>query len=242
MRRKLRRRKPSKPRLRLEREDRTIVISSPMMDMCHTTFTASLVHLVAYSLSRIPNLSLTFQQYGTSMLPLSRQLLVMQALRAKASHILWIDSDMKFPPDLLERALRYDPKAIVAANCISRRPPYRCTAQAQGGQELVTLPGSQGLEKVERVGMGVMWTPTAVFQALDPPWFTYEWLPEKWVFRGEDYVFCNRAREKGFELFVDHTLSHQIEHIGAFGYTPAMRSSLIEREARSEGQEGDPHA
>jgi hypothetical protein len=31
--------------------------------------------------------------------------------------------------------------------------------------------------------------------------------------------FCRKAREAGYEVLVDHDLSHQVKHIGTFEYS-----------------------
>jgi len=221
-----RKRKRNEDRLELRHEPKTVVIASPMMDMCHTAFCTSLVHLVARTMSdpdaQREGLNVTFLQYGTSILPLSRQFLAVRALECKATHILWIDSDMEFPADLLLRLARRD-EPIVAANCMARRPPYHLTARDEANKQVPTTRDSTGIEKVARVGFGVVWMSTDVLRKIERPWFDLEYLPDMGIFRGEDFVFCEKARAAGFDLYIDHDVSKEITHVGNFGYSPLLK-------------------
>lgn len=212
--------------LPIQVENKRVVIASPMMDMCHTTFTSCLVHLIAYTFAATQNVresfDLTFLQYGTSILPLSRQFLAVKAMECKATHILWIDSDMEFPRDTLIRLARHD-HPVVAANCMARRSPFMLTARDESNHQVFTTHDSSGIEKVARVGFGLVWMSTEVLKKMPLPWFNLEWLPEMGIFRGEDYWFCEQAKAAGFDLYIDHDLSKEVKHIGQFGYCPTLK-------------------
>lgn len=201
----------------------SVVVASPMMDLCHSIFCSSLVHLTAHTIANGDGIEFGFMQYGTSILPLSRMKLAQRVVDTSATHILWIDSDMEFPPDMLLRLAEHR-QPIVAANCMARRPPHALTARDADGNEVYTLPESEGIEKVSRIGFGVVWMSTDVLRKIDKPWFNYEWLPEKNVFKGEDFYFSERAAEAGYDLYIDHDLSKQVLHYGSTGYSPLFKS------------------
>ena len=203
-----------------------VAIASPMMDMCHSAFTACLARLVAHTIIEAPGIKINFLQCSTSLVPVSRQLLVALANDQDFTHMLWIDSDMTFPDDLLLRMLSHG-KDIVAANCIARRPPFRMTAQV-AGQPVETTVESKGLQRVDRIGTGVVLTSLDVFRKMPLPWFSLEWIEEQKIFRGEDYVFSDKAKKAGFDLWVDHDVSKQIEHLGQFGLNPLMYARIRE--------------
>ena len=71
------------------------------------------------------NLSTTLHFNMGSEVAMQRQQLVDQALDTSCTHIMWIDSDMKFPPDTLQILLSYK-KDIVAGN-YSTRVPTDCS-------------------------------------------------------------------------------------------------------------------
>ncbi len=194
-----------------------------MMDMCHTSYCQSLVHLVAHTMSEAGGaMDLSFLQYGTSVLPNSRNLLAVRALEMGATHILWIDSDMEFPPDMLLRFARHD-LPIIASNCMARRSPYMITARDADNNQIHTTQESTGVEKVSRLGFGVVWTAAQVFREIEMPYFELHWLPDKHVFGGEDFAFCDKAKAAGFELHIDHDISKEVKHMGLFGYHPLLK-------------------
>lgn len=215
---------PDANQLEWSDETRTkVLVASPMGDLCHSFFMNSMVALACYTLTQSSRvIDLQFVQVGTSILPFSRHLLVARALETKVDWLFTVDSDMRFPPDALIRLLRHD-RDIVGINAMSRRPPYRCTAQKENGDELITNEYSSGIEKVGRMGLGLLLIRTEVFRKLEPPWFEFRYLPEKGVFRGEDYCFFDKAVQAGYEFYVDHDLSRQVTHLGQFEYSPLNR-------------------
>jgi GT2 family glycosyltransferase len=128
------------------------------------------------------------------------------ALEAGATHLLWIDSDMEFQPDLLVRLLAHD-LPMVGVNATMRRLPHNNCARYADGTELTTSIDSTGLEKVDRTGFGVMMLKAEVFQKIAMPWFAFEWMPERHVFMGEDYFFLLKAKAAGYEVVVDQDVS-----------------------------------
>jgi len=217
-------------RLPIHFKQKKIAIATPTGDLCHTAYATSVVQMVAYSMMHAPGLGILYMPLAGAVLPLSRQLLVMRARESGATHILFIDSDMEFPQDLMLRLARHD-VPIVAANCISRRPPFLMTARTHES-EVITRPESQGLEKVERVGFGVILIDIHVFERVPLPWFEFAWLgSETACYRGEDYGFCDKARAHGFEIHIDHDVSQQIGHVGTFAYYPQLKSRASAVEA-----------
>jgi hypothetical protein len=214
---------------RIEIDERRVVILVPCDDMVKMHFMISLVSMVQYTLLQQPeNLThFVVQPHSTSILPLSRQKLAEAAIEQGATHTLWLDSDMQFPADTLMRFLLRD-EAIIGINATSRRPPFRNTAQVQNRVPLVTNPGSTGLEKVHRMGFGVLWVATEVYKAMERPYFDFEWVEELGTFKGEDYIFFEKARAAGYELYVDHDLSKHVHHMGTFGFNPLLMARTAE--------------
>lgn len=222
-----RKKQREKRSFRMVREDRRVCIVTPCDDHVKTEFAASLVEMVMHTLMNGPgNLAgIAVQFYGSTILPFSRERLAQYSIRNQSTHTLWIDSDMKFPKDMLSRFLMRDEK-IIGINAMSRRPPYRNCAQSGPGEPLVTTDDSSGLEKVHRMGFGVLWVETAVMAAMEPPLFDFEYIPNQGVWRGEDFVFFERARKLGHEFYVDHDLSKEVFHMGSFGFNPVMMSQM----------------
>lgn len=212
-------------RLQIQTEEPVVMIATPAQDTVLATYTRSVVQCVAYSIGQGLRVGFHLAQY--SILPLSRQMLVQVAIESGATHVLFIDSDMEFPADLAVRLVRHR-QPIVAVNCMARRSPYYLTARDEAGREVPTNTESSGLEKVARVGTGIMLIHTDVVRAIPMPWFQTEWIPEKAVFRGEDFYFCDKARAAGFDLYIDHDLSKQVSHVGTFQFNPLMKAGFDE--------------
>jgi hypothetical protein len=141
-----------------------VAVCIPSDDHVHAGFCISLVHMLMHTMltDAIKLEGITIQHIGASILPYSRYTLVKQALHHNATHLLFIDSDMTFPPDTLVRLMRHD-KEIVGINAMSRRPPYNLTAWARPGERIVTLTDSMGLEKIWRTGFAVVLIKAEVF-------------------------------------------------------------------------------
>ena len=133
-------------------------------------------------------------------------------LQSGASHILFIDSDMKFPEDTIERLLSHN-KDIVAANYVQRVLQHKWTAMING--ESLSSVGKTGLQEVDAIGMGVCLIKTNVFKQMKRPRFNMAWNDAGGYYWGEDVSFCNSARELGFKIWIDHDLSQFVQHIGS---------------------------
>lgn len=163
-----------------------------------------------------------------SILAQMRQELVEQAMEMEATHLLFVDSDQVFPKDLVHRMLRRMLKPevqVVAANVATKMLPSTPTARGFDKEPVYTLPESQGLEKVWRVGTGVMMIDMRVFERsgmVEPPWFDVKWNAETGKYVGEDWYFCQRLERAGVSLWVDHDLSKEIGHRGVLAYDHSM--------------------
>lgn len=194
-----------------------IAIATPCQDQVAAGYALDLAKLVGYS-TALQTMNLALVQNKGTIIPEQRQSLAKLALQMGASHVLWIDSDMRFPKTALERLLSHD-KPIVAANYPMRRPPVLPTAEDRTHGHLFTEPNADGLVEVSRCGMGLMLVETRVFQALSAPWFTLGYSKADDGFVGEDVYFCRKAKEAGFPTLIDQALSIEVKHIGELEYT-----------------------
>lgn len=147
-----------------------------------------------------------------TLLPEMRNALARVAREQDATHILWLDSDMTFPPDTIERLLAHG-EPIVGASYSQRKEPCKPVA-AKDGVWVYTEDDSTGLEEVDFVGMGVMLVETRVYDFIDEPWHMTAWSEKAGSIIGEDVYFCRKARAIGAPTFIDHDLSKEVSHLG----------------------------
>lgn len=184
-----------------------IVIGTPTRDTLTAGYVLDLIGLLKYSPEAELGLAI-----GT-LIPSNRITLVRAAIQNNASHILFIDSDMRFPNDTLEKLLSHN-KDIIGANCRQRTQD---AWTATKNLEFISSYNKTGLEEVDTIGMGVtlidMNVFTSSFRKIKEPWFQtpYHTLDKKLV--GEDVYFCTIAKENGFKIWVDHDLSQDVKHI-----------------------------
>lgn len=130
-------------------------------------------------------------------------------LASGATHLCFIDADMMFPKDAIEKLLKHD-KEIIGANYRQRVMQDKWTAFKDGVS--VSSYGKNGIEEVDSLGMGLTLIKTSVFSKLPKPWFPMEWKDGTNV--GEDIGFCRLAKKNGYKIYVDHNLSQDVHHIG----------------------------
>ena len=169
-------------------------------------------------------------------LPDVRTRIMGEAVIERCTHLLFLDSDMIFPPDTLHRLLRHN-LPIVGANYPRRIFPHLPTAHyggpdAQGG--VVWSENKTGVERVKHVGFGCVLMDMRLVDAIDPPYFVFAPDGEHGLTtRGEDVYFCEKLlRDAGIPTHVDHDLSMEIGHIGeqVFGMHHAYSGRIVQAE------------
>lgn len=173
----------------------------------------------AYDLARLfgSNGGLTIFNVRGTYIPQQRATLVNAALDAGATHMLWIDSDMRFPPNGLIRLLEHQ-HPIVATNYPTRRAPILPTAEHNMEGSLFTNPDDTGLVEVSHCGMGFMLVDAEVYKNIGEPYFALGWNPTTKDYAGEDIYFCEKARKHGYKIMIDQELSQEIRHVGEMEY------------------------
>lgn len=153
-----------------------------------------------------------------------REKLAAEAIHEGADYILWIDADMRFPKNTIERLIKAN-KNIVGVNATTRSIPIRATAKnleidfekKENHWKPVSSKNKTGLEQVTAIGCGVMMVKREVFEKTPRPWFWFEAIPGDKLL-GEDVYFCIKAHDAGFETWVDHDLSNEIGHVGQYTF------------------------
>ena len=201
-----------------------IAVLVPTGGVCRTFFVHSLLALFMHQdhlreRPEVSDLRLTLMLAEMSVIHDNREILVRRALDWGATHVLFLDDDMVFPPDILSQLLgRRLP--FVACNYPQRRAPLRFTAlDADASAVLVTDADSTGVVPGSLAGLGVALIAREVLEAVPEPRFLPGWDTEKNGYIGEDFAFCDAARAAGFPVWIDQDASRRIGHLGAMLYT-----------------------
>lgn len=207
-----------------------IAIVVPSHDYSPVTFASDLATMAIYSRAALdPEIELGVAVITGTYIHSARRKMLQTCIEAKCTHILWLDSDMRFPPDTLVRLLNHQ-KSVVGINYANRQFPTGFVAFERLNENesvrLKTLADSTGLVTVDALGFGVLLMAlNDVVPVLPPleedPWFTYDWKPDQNEV-GEDVHFCFLLKKKGIDIYVDQDLSKICGHTGSMVYTTAM--------------------
>jgi len=180
-----------------------VAIGVPSGDFVQTEFAMSLAMLCMN-----PGAPVALVNSKSSLVPLGRNQCVGAAQAMKATHLLFLDTDMVFPADTLKRLMAHD-KDIVGATYSKRAAPFHpLTITEDGKLEQIT----SGLCRVKLLPTGCMLIRLGIFDKLSAPYFNLG--TEGGQLLGEDYYFCEHARAAGFALWCDGDLSSQLGHAG----------------------------
>jgi hypothetical protein len=180
-----------------------VAIAIPSGDMVHTDFAIRLANMCAN-----PGAQTFIANAKSSLVMLGRNQLVAAAQLAKATHILFLDTDMIFPHDTLARLLARD-KDIIGGLYTQRAAPFHPLGVTFEGEH---IPVTKSLRRMRIMPTGCLMIRMNVFDKLTKPYFNTRVEGEKLL--GEDYAFCENATKAGFEIWCDGDLSVEMGHIG----------------------------
>lgn len=196
-----------------------LLIGIPCMDKVDTLFMSSLL-----GMKRPADTELHFNIKKGSMIYDARNEIAIDAITQGADRVLWIDSDMRFSNDMLERlSARIDMGCEMVCGLFFKRvmptapviykqldPPVK---DAEGNIVPHVVPFTDypqdTLFEVEGCGFGaVMMTMElvkAVWDTFGPAFHPLDWC-------GEDMAFCYKARQLGRKIWCDSSI--KIGHLG----------------------------
>jgi glycosyltransferase involved in cell wall biosynthesis len=180
---------------------------------------------------------------GCSVVSRARNLLVKDMLDVGADYLMFIDSDINFEPEDIFRLMAWaqdSKKGIVAGVPRVRdvNKTYIADLDHDANGDL-TMNG-MGLVRGKRVATAFMLIQRSVItdmMAAHPDWTYLDKRCEKEVpalfdfklteegYIGEDFLFCDRARELGYEVWIDPTIS--LGHMGVQEYTGNFGNDVL---------------
>ncbi len=196
-----------------------LVIAIPTAGRVPMGFAYSLAGMVAKLGSGCPTMpettiSVTMDISDSSNWITNREQLAKRAIDSGKTHLLFLDDDMVFEPNVLEILLgRRQP--IVTTNYLIKT--VECdsfVAVGMNGQRLPTLESNTGLQPILYTGFGVSLFEVEVFKKAARPWFMPDYDPDSHSYTTEDNPFYRRAREAGYPVYLDHDASKLVSHIG----------------------------
>lgn len=168
-----------------------------------------------------------------SLLVRERNDLVKAFLQTDCTHMMMIDSDIAWNPTDIKKLVDYD-EDFVAALYPARGPDKCFLFRGLYSDENKRMDVSEkGLLPMEYIPAGFMLVKRHVLEKMIAHFPDLHYIPkdaslahteghmlfatEIWngEFWGEDYVFCRRAREAGFKIFIDPMI--RLEHAGVAG-------------------------
>lgn len=195
-----------------------VMVGVPSGDLVQARFVSSLVGLLATS---IPDTHVFYCNHISSRITENRNGLVKMAQEQGNTHILFIDSDMVFPPQGLGELLAHD-KDIVGATACHRK---------EGEGKAIGIPvdmdkpfhvGTERLVKMQIMGLPFTLIRMSVFDKLRKPYFAEPFDDQGELVPEDNYFYINCARA-GFDIWCDNALSMKMGHVGIKEYriTPA---------------------
>ena len=173
--------------------------------------------------------------FGSSQIDYVRSVMATQALDDGFEELMWIDADIAFEPDFVDR-LRSHHLPVVSGLYVKKG--LRDLAFEMLPETRQVLFGQHGgLLPIQRAGAGFLLTHRRVFEAIQQqfalprcntarhrqpalvPWFLPMVVPDGdgELYLGEDFAFSERARQCGFEIVADTT--RRLHHIGPYGFS-----------------------
>ena len=144
-----------------------------------------------------------------------RNNLVEQALDEVCTKIIMLDTDQVYPADTIIKLLQHD-KPIVAGQVHRRYPPFDPIMLRGELYKYVNVPYDEmysgDLVEVDATGAACIAIETKIFLDVPYPWFEDIPKTEDHGPVGEDIYFCSKARNAGYQIFMDTSI--EIGHLG----------------------------
>lgn len=194
----------------------SIVILTPCASYDHAAkFTKFVTNMVCYSwMHGLPIYAMgiterTVVDWARNTLADNAREHVNEYTGERFTHILWLDDDHTFPPDLAVRLAARDVD-MASALYYSRTSPHYPVVYVKDPNEdykhfpLIEVPPA--FFEADAVGFGALLMRRDVLDRVPKPWFTIDWRA------GEDIAFCVKAKEHGIKIWCDG--GYKLGHIG----------------------------
>jgi len=144
----------------------------------------------------------------------ARNKMVDRAVASGSTHLLFVDSDISFPKDAVQKLIAQD-KDVIGGMYNRREEGNLPTILMEEGDKLV-IPETVPTETfpVFATGTGFMLIKLASLSKVEYPYFWFGVHKDRML--GEDAWFCRQVQKAGLTVWCDPTLG--IKHIGTKEY------------------------
>ena len=139
----------------------------------------------------------------------NRSYIAIQALETKCDYLFFVDDDMVFEPDILNRLLKHK-KEIIGVVCHSRTLPLVSIVKLLEENGEI----SNDLFKCKVKGTGLLLIDMNVFKKINRPWFNFETYESGLTKTSEDSWFCQQLKKAELDIWCDATI--KVGHIGDY--------------------------
>lgn len=180
------------------------------------------------------------QVSGCSLITKARNALVADFLASSATDLLFVDADVVITAADVMRILALGSDKDITAGAYPRRGADRKFFTDIYYNEEGKIEFQDGLLRVERIGTGFMLIRRHVLETLvnnHPEWKYHNNVDDRYdtavfdfgvidgQYMGEDYLFCDRARAEGFQIYLDADIN--LPHIGTQEYTRNFADDVL---------------
>lgn len=142
----------------------------------------------------------------------NRERIVERAIEGNYDYLFFIDSDMCFAPEVLDRLLSRN-KDIIGGNYHRRNIHKETVIKFRENGQFVNKELPEGMFECASLGTGCMLIKVEVLKKMQKPYFDFNYKGEE---MGEDVYFCLKAQDTGYKIYCDNTMD--IGHLGEFIY------------------------
>jgi hypothetical protein len=176
---------------------KNIAICIPAGCTVPTEFMRSVVQLIEYEIERGKTQVKYFDTIHYNV-AVNREFLADYMLKvAKPDYMLFLDTDVIFPRNTIERLLKYD-KDIVGGVYFTKKEPFLPVIRRLENNKymkIYDIPDEDPF-RVDGIGFGMMLIKREVFERTQKPWFF-----NKHDSVSEDLYFCKKALNNGFDIW-----------------------------------------
>lgn len=196
-----------------------IGVGIPVPDRVHPDFAIhSLTNIVSYTREHLPDVELFIRYQGGVRTDRNRNIILKEFIEHEMDHVLWLDADMVYPPEIIERYLELEKlhgeMSVIGCLYFKRSDDHKPIGYVDSGKEQtpyrplmpqMVKPGK--IYEVTGLGYGGMMVPMRVYEGLGE---------NKWTKYGKnfhnpdatdgnlthDLEFCKAVKDAGFKLFL----------------------------------------